>query len=558
MRFVKRSNRKKPVLSLILLDWNVRESFHLLHYLGLQSVDRDQFEVVFIEYYSRLAEPLKEFEHQVDTWILLEMPESCIYHKHLMYNCGLAFARGDIVVLCDSDAMVKDSFIETILGHFEESNRTVLHLDQFRNMRRDLYPFNYPSFEEVIGAGCFNNVEGKTAGLVDRVDPLHSRNYGACMCARRADLIEIGGADEHIDYLGHICGPYEMTLRLLNRGLEEVWHETEYLYHTWHPGQAGLDNYQGPHDGRQMSSTALEALITGRVYPLVENIAIGLLKKGWPSSEISMEDQLIHSGYYTAWDRSTIAAQHSDVRAVTAITDLHRGFKIIKDEEKFQAHTLLTRDGNNGLEAASGRTWESKSVEDLLEKIDEHYPWCLRLTEQIDRCCSRLWLMTWALAVPLIGILKLILGRVGREKHGAERIFIGQRRPNGNRASQLSQSWGKYRVSWLAIKHYRTYMDHWANNLVANLYFAESRMFAPVVLTTSLYIQIYLTGLSILGILPRLKIKRLKKKAKIQLYFDQLSRGDYPHTLIVARDVYTNYYGLIKGCSCSTQQILVF
>ena len=268
MRFLKRSMRKKPALSLILLDWNVRESFHLLHYLGLQSVDRDQFEVVFIEYYSRLAEPLKQFADQVDTWILLEMPESCIYHKHLMYNCGLAFARGDIVVLCDSDAMVKESFIETIIGHFEESDRIVLHLDQFRNMRRDLYPFNYPSFEEVMGAGCFNNIEGKTSGILDRVDPLHSRNYGACMCARRADLIEIGGADEHIDYLGHICGPYEMTLRLLNRGLKEVWHETEYLYHTWHPGQAGVDNYQGPHDGRQMSSTALEALITGRDLPL--------------------------------------------------------------------------------------------------------------------------------------------------------------------------------------------------------------------------------------------------------------------------------------------------
>lgn len=84
MRFLKRSTRKKPVLSLILLDWNVRESFHLLHYLAGQSVDRDQFEVVFIEYYSRVAEPLKQFAEHVDTWVLMEMPESCIYHKHLM------------------------------------------------------------------------------------------------------------------------------------------------------------------------------------------------------------------------------------------------------------------------------------------------------------------------------------------------------------------------------------------------------------------------------------------------------------------------------------------
>ena len=557
MRFLKRSMRKKPVLSLILLDWSVRESFHLLHYLGLQSVDRDQFEVVFIEYYSRLAEPLKQFAEQVDTWILLDMPESCIYHKHLMYNCGLAFARGEIVVLCDSDAMVKKSFIETIIGQFEESNRIVLHLDQFRNMRRDLYPFNYPSFEEVMGAGCFNNVEGKTSGIVDRVDPLHSRNYGACMCARRADLIEIGGADEHIDYLGHICGPYEMTLRLLNRGLEEVWHETEYLYHTWHPGQAGVDNYQGPHDGRQMSSTALEALITGRVRPLVENSAIGLIRKGPPSSEVSIEEQLVDRGHFTAWDHSRIAAQHREVRAAQAITDIHRGFKISKDDENFHAHPVLDRLSSKPLEAAAGRTLESKSVEDLLQKIDEHYPWCLRLTERINNVCSRLWLIMWALAVPLLGIVKLILMRVGQREHAAARISIGQRGLGVSRLSQLWRSWEKYRVSWLAIKHYRTYMDHWANNLIANLYFVESGVFLPVVLTTSLFTQIYLMGLSVIGILPRLKIKRLKKKAKIQLYLEQFSRGEYPETLIVARDVYTNYYGLIKACSRS-KQILVF
>ena len=557
MRFLKRSTRKKPVLSLILLDWNVRESFHLLHYLACQSVDRDQFEVVFIEYYSRLAEPLKQFAEQVDTWILLEMPESCIYHKHLMYNCGLAFARGDIIVLCDSDAMVQRSFIETIIRHFNENKRTVLHLDQFRNMRRDLYPFSYPSFEEVIGAGCLNHVEGKTSGIVDRVDPLHSRNYGACMCARRADLIEIGGADEHIDYLGHICGPYEMTLRLLNRGFEEVWHETEYLYHTWHPGQAGIDNYQGPHDGRQMSSTALEALITGRMFPLVENKSIGLLRNGSLSSELSIEEQLVDKGHFASWDRSKIAAQHRDVRAAKAITDLHRGFRISRDGGHFHGYSLLDRLRSKSLEAAAARTLESKSIEDLRKKIDEQYPLCLRLTERINDFCSRLWLIVWALAVPLLGIAKLALVRAGPSEHAAAKISIQQRRLGANRLSQLRQYVEKYKVSWLAIKHYRTYMDRWTNNLTANLYFAESRMFLPVVLTTSVFTQIYLSSLSVIGILPRLKIKRLKKKAKIQLYLEQLSREDYPETLIVARDICTNYYGLIKVCSRSKQILVV-
>ena len=424
MRFLKRSMRKAPRLSLILLDWSVRESFHLLHYLRHQSVDRDQFEVIFIEYYSRTAEPLKEFADELDTWVLLEMPETCIYHKHLMYNCGLALAHGEVVVLCDSDAMVMDSFIETILGHFKDREQIVLHLDQFRNTRRDLYPFKYPSFDEVLGDGCINNVDGKTAGIVDRIDPLHSRNYGACMCARRADLIAIGGADEHIDYLGHICGPYEMTFRLLNKGFKEVWDETEYLYHTWHPGQAGVDNYQGPHDGRQMSSSALEALITGRVYPLVENETMRLIRNGETLSAVSIEEHLIDKRCLTAWDRSMIAAQQKNLRPNRAKpkTDIYRGFRIIEDHGTFYVRPLLEMGSTQLADDSSNLTLESSSVEELVQKIDEVYPAVLRFSEQVNRLYSRVSLLIWAMAVPLIGIVKMIFMRVGEDEDAGERI----------------------------------------------------------------------------------------------------------------------------------------
>jgi hypothetical protein len=549
MRFLKQSMHKAPRLSLILLDWSVRESFHLLHYLRRQSVDRDQFEVIFIEYYSRVAEPLKYFADEVDTWVLLEMPESCIYHKHLMYNCGLAFAHGEVVVLCDSDAMVKDGFIETILGHFKDRHQIVLHFDQFRNIRRDLYPFNYPSFDEVLGGGCVNNVDGRTSGIVDRTDPLHSRNYGACMCARRADLIEIGGADEHIDYLGHICGPYEMTFRLLNSGFKEVWSETEYLYHTWHPGQAGSDNYQGPHDGRQMSSTALEALITGRVYPLVENDVIRLIKKGEGLSEMSINGRLIDKRYLTEWDRSNIAIDRGK-----AITDIHRGFEIINDEEHFYARTLLGTRNNKAVVPNCALTLEGKSVEDLIQKINEHYPFFLRLNERISRLYSRLSLLTWAMAAPLIAIVRMVLVRTEQRDHAGERTSIGPRVSDVPRLCWLF--WDKYKVGWLAVKHYRAYIDHGVNHLITNLYFAEPRMLLPVVLTTSLYMQFYLKALSAVGILQTLKVKRLKK-ADIQGYFDQLSRDDYPQTLIVARDIYMNHYGLIQACR-HLKQVIVF
>src|SRR5262249_58204374 len=54
---------------------------------------------------------------------------------------------------------------------------------------------------------------------------------------------------------------------------------SQWLYHTWHPGQSGAQNYLGPHDGRDMSATALRARRTGRVLPLRENPAIRALRE---------------------------------------------------------------------------------------------------------------------------------------------------------------------------------------------------------------------------------------------------------------------------------------
>jgi hypothetical protein len=148
----------------------------------------------------------------------------------------------------------------------------VVHLDEVRNVSQGFYPFKYPEIDEVLGPGCINWQDGTTLGLNNSPDMLHHANYGACMAARRRDLLAVGGADEHPDYLGYVCGPYELTFRLFNCGRVERWLRDEYLYHTWHPNQYGWNtDPQGPHDGMHMSLLALEARATFRVRPCVKN-----------------------------------------------------------------------------------------------------------------------------------------------------------------------------------------------------------------------------------------------------------------------------------------------
>jgi hypothetical protein len=311
------SDMVSPKLSIILLDWSCRESFHVLDYLADQTIPREQYELIWIEYYDRRAsdidQKLKECAlaakpPPVDRWVMMRVPRDVYYHKHLMYNAGIVLSRGEIVAICDSDAIVKDTFAGTILPAFDQDRRIVLHLDQVRNNDKRFYPFNYPTIEEVIGDGSINWKDGKTTGLWDTADILHTRNYGACMAAVRKDLINVGGADEHIDYLGHICGPYDMTFRLVNGGKREFWHPEEFLYHVWHPGQAGEKNYIGPHDGRHMSSRALLSRLTGRILPFQENPAIQSLRLG--KNSLVLEDsfaQITSQENLRSWSVKNIA-----------------------------------------------------------------------------------------------------------------------------------------------------------------------------------------------------------------------------------------------------------
>jgi len=376
MQFIKQSARSCPKVSLILLDWSVRESFHLFHYLSEQDVDRDLFEVIIIEYYSRMSDAIRLFEDQVDSWLMLEMPEDCYYHKHLMYNAGIVYAKGDICVICDSDAMVKPGFIRSIITEFESYPNTVLHIDQFRNSRKDFYPFAYPDFSEVTGRGCSNNVDGKTRGLVDDRDPIHNRNYGACMCARRNDLIAIGGADEHTDYLGHICGPYDMTFRLVNLGHREIWHQTEFTYHTWHPGQAGEDNYLGPHDGRHVSTTALDALISGRTMPLEENESIRNIRLATTPAQ-GIDTFRIDPIHLLAWQRDKLCIEKQWV-AGDSTRKVWRGYVIDQTTNGFVAYPRF-------LEHPEFSKFKDKfeihtsTKADLYERLNGSIPFRLRL-----------------------------------------------------------------------------------------------------------------------------------------------------------------------------------
>src|SRR5438477_262107 len=99
----------RPKVSVILIDWGVRESFHSLEYLNRQTAARGDYELIWLEFYDRKPPDLRRLVAAggaapvLDKWLVLGYPDDAIFHKHRLYNVGLLAAAGEVCVLCDSD-----------------------------------------------------------------------------------------------------------------------------------------------------------------------------------------------------------------------------------------------------------------------------------------------------------------------------------------------------------------------------------------------------------------------------------------------------------------------
>ena len=243
-------------ISVILIDWNCRDRYCALETLSQQTVPRNQYELLWIDYFSKVPERAIALADKVIT--MNEQPTDQIA-KQKAYNTGLLFASGQIICIPDSDAWFPHDFIGRIMEAFlfvsgEEPLAKVVFVHEYRTET------DYPGKVENIRQYAWE--EFKT-------------NYGACVVFPSRLAIAIGGYDEHEQMVNGACGPYELAWRLINFGIQEEWVNIEkaVIYHFNHPGSnAGGNNNPSIKAGH--GALAVESLQGGRLLPLVENVGI--------------------------------------------------------------------------------------------------------------------------------------------------------------------------------------------------------------------------------------------------------------------------------------------
>ncbi|MBC8506165.1 MAG: hypothetical protein H8D34_14990, partial [Chloroflexi bacterium] len=251
----------------------------------------DQYELIWVELYDRVIDEVME---KAD--VVITCNQRGTYHKHLGYNIGLLQARGDLICVCDSDAIFPADFVRSVFRSFGIEGDGVaqsLVLMHYEWRTSLLYPDGLSDAETLKDAERW------------QWWPLIV-NEGACVTIRRADAIRFGGFDEHPSYIGYLCGPYDLAWRLVNAGWPEIWHDSSVaLWHFAHPDPIGTNGQKAtlrqlmekahPHmHGHAL--TAVEAFSTGRFQPLQENPRIWALR---------MKDRRIGSGLEIGYSNLT-------------------------------------------------------------------------------------------------------------------------------------------------------------------------------------------------------------------------------------------------------------
>jgi|Deesub1362A_J573_1020465.scaffolds.fasta_scaffold00077_15 hypothetical protein len=205
-------------ISVIMVDGSFREKFHMVDYLNKQTLPKDQYELIWVEFYSEVNEELKKKPNL--RIITLNNSEDTPYHSSYCFNKGIEESKGDLLVIIDADQVVEPTFLETIKKEHEKCDELVMYMQRWDEPKEKHHPVKSYELDYLKSVCRF----------------LNPVNYGGCLTVRKKWLLKINGYEKDPLFGGLHANGRDCYTRFKNLGLHIKWHPTERMYHPWHPG----------------------------------------------------------------------------------------------------------------------------------------------------------------------------------------------------------------------------------------------------------------------------------------------------------------------------------
>lgn len=209
-----------------MIDGSFRENTFGARYFSEQDFPDDEFEVIWVEFYSSVPESVTNVD-KVKV-IKLGNPPETTYHSSYCFNAGIKAAQGELIVIPDADQIVERNFISKLWDKHQEYDKQVI------------YAYRYDERKE--GELESHDIEV----LREKCKLKNPINYGGCLSVRKKWLEAINGYEQHeIFSTGFHANGLDVYTRFKNFGLAIRWDPDLRMYHPWHPFTlAAADSYK--------------------------------------------------------------------------------------------------------------------------------------------------------------------------------------------------------------------------------------------------------------------------------------------------------------------------
>lgn len=203
-------------ISVIMVDGGFRQNIFGAKYLSLQDFDPDQFEIIWVEFYTKVPDVIRK-QNRIKV-ISLNNDLTTTYHSSFCFNKGIAEAQGELIVIPDADQIFEADFLNRLWTLHKAFDRLVV------------YPYR---LDETSPGSLLTYDFGELKKKCVLKNPT---NYGGCLSVRKKWLLEINGYEQHsIFESGFHANGLDIYTRLKNLGLAVMWAPEIKMYHPWHP-----------------------------------------------------------------------------------------------------------------------------------------------------------------------------------------------------------------------------------------------------------------------------------------------------------------------------------